>query len=283
MNKNSAVVLKSVSQLDMKFVFVPDAPFIMGSDESGEWAFCAMDYEKPLSRIQLRDYWIGKYPVTNAQYLKFLESSNYQPRDHYPSDKYEHCDKDKLIKHIKSDGSNHPVRRVSWYDAIGYCEWASNMTGLKIRLPTEAEWEKAARGTNGLVFPWGDFDPGRNIKNYANTNSSDSDDTTPVGKYSPAGDSPYGCSDMIGNVAEWTSTLFSKYPYSPFDGREEFKEYEVSTYRGILPDHRQDKRVVRGGAYNKTGTISMRCAWRGYNHSGYRIENVGFRVVCESL
>lgn len=280
MRNHVPVALKIVHQLDMSFVLIPAGSFLMGESDDGEWAFAAMNYEKPQSRIHLDEYWMGKHEVTNAQFLEFLRSSNYELRDHYTDSKF---DRERLINDILSYGSDHPVCNISWYDAVGFCNWASDLTGLYIRLPSEAEWEKAARGADGLVFPWGNFDPGRNIISYANINWDDNSDTSPVGKYSPTGDSPYGCSDMIGNVNEWTTSLFSRYPYDPFDGREDTKEFEKSTYQGILPDHRQDKRVIRGGAYNMVGTVKMRCSWRGWQHSGYRTYNLGFRVVCMGL
>src|SRR5690606_17447059 len=111
----------------------------------------------------------------------------------------------------------HPVVNVTWHDALAFCQWAG------VRLPTEAEWEKAARGTDGRIWPWGGNEPTDKLCNF-NMNVGD---TTPVGAY-PAGASPYGCLDMAGNVWEWTISLWGKdankpdygYPYDPNDGRE---------------------------------------------------------------
>ena len=142
------------------------------------------------------DYWMARYPVTNELYNAYVKS--------------------KGIKH-HVDGwekkKDHPVVYVSRNDAMEYCKWLNQILhasreipipNLQLRLPTEAEWEKAACGTDGLEYPWGNqFD-----KNKCNTNEGGKGDTTPVGLYSPQGDSPYGCADMSGNVWEWTHSLF---------------------------------------------------------------------------
>ncbi len=95
--------------------------------------------------------------------------------------------------------SDHPVTQVSWDDAVAYCEWLSRTTGRSYRLPTRAEWEKAARGSDGRSYPWGNWPPNNQLCNF----DHNVDDTTPVGRY-PNGVSPYGCWDMAGNVWEWT-------------------------------------------------------------------------------
>jgi formylglycine-generating enzyme required for sulfatase activity len=122
------------------------------------------------------------------------------------------------------------VVRVSWYDAADYCRWLSEATGKPYRLPTEAEWEKAARGTEGNIYPWGDsWDRKR-----CNTKEDGRRDTTPVGAY-PLGASPYGLLDMAGNVWEWTTSLLWNYPYQADDGREDPSS--------------PDSRVLRGGSW----------------------------------
>jgi formylglycine-generating enzyme required for sulfatase activity len=153
---------------------------------------------------------------------------------------------------------------------MAYCQWLNEtmqneefrMRNLQIRLPTEAEWEKAARGTGGLEYPWGNqFD-----KNKCNTSEGGKGDTTPVGLYSTQGDSPYGCADMSGNVWEWTHSLFKPYPYKADDGREDEKA--------------SGARVLRGGSFVGSSRFA-RCAYRD---NSVVLGNLrGFRVVASPV
>ncbi len=103
---------------------------------------------------------------------------------------------------------DHPVVNVTWHDAVAYCKWLAGVTGKAYRLPSEAEWEKAARGTDGRIYPWGD----EWHRMRCNASGGKRGGTTRVGNYSPLGDSPYGCADMVGNVCEWTRSLYRVYP-----------------------------------------------------------------------
>lgn len=141
------------------------------------------DHKRELS---LPGYWIDKAPVTNIEYARFVAATEYTPPQHWHGSM------------PPQNIAEHPVVLVSWHDAMAYCEWAGK------RLPTEYEWEKAARGTDGRIFPWGNEAPTPELCNFDDQVGN----TTPVGQYSPAGDSPYGCMDMAGNVWEWTSTKF---------------------------------------------------------------------------
>jgi formylglycine-generating enzyme required for sulfatase activity len=152
---------------------------------------------------------------------------------------------------------------------MAYCQWLNNLlkgelpAGLVLRLPTEAEWEKAARGANGNEWPWGhEFD-----KNKCNSSEGGKGGTTPVGAYSPQGDSPFGCADMVGNVWEWTHSLFKPYPYKMEDGREDEK---VS-----------GNRVVRGGAFYYNARFA-RCAYR-LDLLNLALRRFGFRVVASPI
>jgi iron(II)-dependent oxidoreductase len=179
--------------------------------------------------------------------------------------------------------ANHPVTCVTWYDALYFCDWLTNkmLTDVQaestqnanqwiVRLPSEAEWEKAGRGTDGRLYPWGNQAPDASLCNFNSTLG----DTTLVGKYSPGGDSPYGAADMAGNVWEWMRSLWGKdfskpdfkYPYRTDDGREN------------LDASKQIPRVLRGGSFRDESSV-VRCAGRGGSRPFFYYGDNGFRVV----
>jgi formylglycine-generating enzyme required for sulfatase activity len=166
---------------------------------------------------------------------------------------------------------------VTWYDALAFCRWLGQRAGIGLTLPSEAEWEKAARGDDGRIYPWGDEPPNDARCSFGKPFRSTTS-TTPVGQYSPQGDSPYGCADMASNVWEWTRSLwgtdFKKpefgYPYDPGDGRE-----NLEAESGVL-------RVLRGGAfYNGAGLVC--CAYRDMCDPYGRYGDYGFRVVASPV
>ena len=130
-------------------------------------------------------------PVTNAQYKRFLDAN---PNHRVP------LNWDTMSRDYSANKADHPVIQVSWQDTKAFCDWAG------LALPTEEQWEKAARGTDGRIWPWGNEPPTAEHCNF-NANVGD---TTPVGQYSPKGDSPYGCADMAGNVWEWTASWYDR-------------------------------------------------------------------------
>jgi formylglycine-generating enzyme required for sulfatase activity len=151
---------------------------------------------------------------------------------------------------------DHPVTCISWRDAQAFCRWAG------VRLPSEAEWEKVARGGDGRIYPWGDEPPTDRLCNF----NEKVGDTTPVGSY-PAGASPYGCLDMAGNVWEWTSTLWGwSYPYDPSDGRE-----NLSASDSVF-------RVMRGGSWYSPAS-GVGCGVRNDGYPDLVDGYVGVRVV----
>jgi formylglycine-generating enzyme required for sulfatase activity len=153
------------------------------------------------------------------------------------------------------------VVNVSWDDALAYCRWLSQVSGQSITLPSEAQWEKAARGDKDKrAYPWGDTWN----KTKCNTAELGLGDTTPVGIF-PEGASPYGCLDMAGNVWEWTRSAYHEYPYDPADGREDLNGTDVL-------------RVLRGGSWFIHGD-GARVPGRGRYYPLYRDDTDGFRVM----
>jgi formylglycine-generating enzyme required for sulfatase activity len=239
-----------------QMVSIPEGEFLMGSTPEqvadlvrqypGEQRL--FEEEEPQHRIHLPAYQIGKYTITNVEYRSFVRDTNHRAPPDWEGEAY-------------PEGlGDHPVIAVSWHDARAFCDWLREKTGRPYRLPTEAQWEKAARGEDARAYPWGnEFNP-------ANCNSLEGEvrGTTPVGQYSPQGDSPYGAGDMAGNVWEWTSTLYRPYPYDAEDGREDAES--------------GDPRVARGGAFSNDWWF-VRCAYRGRRNPDDRSDGVGFRVL----
>lgn len=192
-------------------IAVPAGDFIRGTDEVDEAHFAEEQGivkpwfvdEGPAQKVFLPLYYIDQTEVTNAQYAEFIRSTRRTPPGHWENGQY-------------AKGSDRfPVVMVSWQDAQDYCHWKGG------RLPTEAEWEKAARGPDGRRYPWGDeFD----LKK-ANVGGQ-SQDLTPAGNY-PEGKSPYGALDMIGNVWEWTADWYHPYPGSKYQSKEYGKQLKV--------------------------------------------------------
>jgi formylglycine-generating enzyme required for sulfatase activity len=232
-------------------VFVPAGTFVMGSElGAGD--------ERPRREVYLNAFYMDRYEVTNGEYVEFLNAVE---------DRLERCgghlcmdtkdeDPDSHILYqagryaVETGYENHPVIKVSWYGARAYCEYRGK------RLPSEAEWEKAARGIYGRAYPWGDeFDAYR-----ANTDYRVGD-MTPVGSY-PDGVSPYGAYDVAGNVWEWVADWYQAYPGS--DYRSDFLG--------------QKYKVVRGGSWNHPGH-DARCTCRDIAHPARCILVVGFRCA----
>jgi serine/threonine-protein kinase len=195
--KSLPTTLTLTTPVKMEFVLVPAGEFLMGSDPAKDKY--ANDDEQPQHVLTLPDYYIGKYPVTNAQYAAFVQATGHEAGDKWLKKGWLSAGKIQF----PSGGEDHPAIYVSWHDAVAFCRWASQQSDYLIRLPTEAEWEKAARGTDGRIYPWGNQPPTAELCNFRRGVG----DTTPVGKYSPQGDSPYGVADMSGNVWEWAMAL----------------------------------------------------------------------------
>ena len=222
-------------RLGFEWVTVPAGEFTMGSNDYGD--------EQPIHQVYLSEYQIARHPVTNAQYELFVKANSYAAPNHWENGK------------IPPGKENHPVVNVTWEDAQAFCTWAG------VRLPTEAEWEKAARGTDGRKYPWGNEPPTMELCNF-NRNVGD---TTPIGSY-PKGASPYGVLDMAGNVWEWVNDWYdgSYYSQSP----------------SVNPQGPASgtRRVLRGGAWNY-GDNYVRSAVRDFVGPVYWNLYNGFRCV----
>lgn len=152
-------------------------------------------------RLELPEFWIDRFPVTNAQYKRFLDARPHHPVPFIESDWAKPYNWYQKTRSYPAGKADHPVVLVSWNDAKAFCAWAG------LRLPTEQEWEKAARGDkDGRIYPWGD----NWLERRCNTLEAGIGHPTPVGQYSPQGDSPYGCADMVGNVWEWIESRYGQ-------------------------------------------------------------------------
>jgi formylglycine-generating enzyme required for sulfatase activity len=216
---------------EAEMVLIPAGPFTMGSDNG------ALD-EKPVHTVNLPAFYMDKYEVTNALYKACVEASGCsKPQD--------------TARYNDSKYANHPVVYVDWDQAKAYCEWRG------ARLPTEAEWEKAARGTDGRTYPWGEG-IGCDKANYSSCKS----DTTLVDSYKN-GKSPYGLYDMAGNVWEWTADWYDMYPGGDPNASNDFgQKYPV--IRGGSWDFNEDYLRVSyrsGNSPDNAGSyLGLRCA-----------------------
>jgi formylglycine-generating enzyme required for sulfatase activity len=257
-------VVELAPGVTMEFVEVPAGPFLMGSSDDDP---DARDDEKPQHELTLPTYWIGKTPVTNAQFRSFVEGDGYRNQDYWTADGWKWRAGQKRTQPFfwndsRWNGAAYPVVGIAWYEAMAYAAWLSAQTGEDCRLPSEAEWEKAARGPDGRIYPWGNqWEAGR-----CHSKEAGKEDTTPVGSY-PAGASPYGALDMVGNVWEWTCSQYRSYPYDPKNGRE-----DVSNPAGKVF-------TLRGGSWHPSKTYAHCAARDGLNPDDGYSSHDGFRVL----
>jgi formylglycine-generating enzyme required for sulfatase activity/GTPase SAR1 family protein len=273
---------------DIVWCYVPPGPFTMGSADDDEMAY---DHEKPRHPNDsiTEGYLISRYPVTNAQFAAFVEAGGYRERRYWTEVGWRWKESER--RRAPDDYGepfnlpNHPVVGVSWYEAVAFCRWLEERLQvpsfrfqvwrggqpetwnlepetLTVRLPSEAEWEKAARGTDGRQYPWGDdLDPGR-----ANYDQTGIETTSAVGCF-PGGASPYGVEDLSGNVWEWCATGW---------------EGSYEGYRGDNDPERDVRRVLRGGAFYLAARL-VRCAFRNWSGPNYRFRGYGFRLVASPV
>jgi formylglycine-generating enzyme required for sulfatase activity len=240
-------------------VKVEAGEFAMGSNKGDK-------DEKPIHRVYLDEFMMGKYPVTNEEFRAFIDDGGYNNEEYWTKEGWKWKEKEKISEpeywhEGKWNHPNFPVVGVSWYEAAVYASWLSEKTGKNYRLPTEAEWEKAARGTDGREYPWGnEFD-----KNNCNSRECGLGRTSPVGIFIK-GESPFGCLDMAGNVYEWCSDWFNG------------DYYKKSPKKNPQGPENGSKRVRRGGCW-LFDARNCRTASRYGGHPAYRSDFVGFRLV----
>lgn len=241
------IVSTQVSPIDdMMQVYVPAGKFLMGSDKSKDSLADSM--EQPMHTVYLTTFWIDQTEVTNAMYAKCVSAGACQA----PHDSKSNTRKSYYGDNMYAD---YPVIYVEWNQADAYCKWAGG------RLPTEAEWEKAARSTDGRIYPWGNQAPTANLA----TNGTN--DTTAVGSH-PAGASPYGALDMAGNVWEWVNDWVSI-------------NYDSSQTTWSNPQGRSigDHKVICGGSWDYYRHGDIRVAFRGNTDPRVSVYDIGFRCV----
>lgn len=245
------VVEKKLVDVPDDMVLIPAGDFIMGSDEFDKdtlqqrFGLSKPLYlnEHPKHKVMLNDYYIDKYEITNKEYKEFTDGTGHTPPSYWIDGTY------------PPPSENVPVVHVDWYSADAFCRWAGK------RLPTEAEWEKAARGTDGRRFPWGD--------------ELDEKKANAMGMYGgllevghfKEGVSPYGVYDMTGNASEWTSDWYKPHPGNEFEDDDYGEKYKVT----------------KGGGWGGVGHYSFdyfyRTSFRGHPEPSWNFNDVGFRCV----
>jgi formylglycine-generating enzyme required for sulfatase activity len=243
---------------EMEMAFVPGGTFMMGSAESDT---NAGNDEKPQHEVTLDSYWIDRTEVTNTQFAAFLNMRS--NREEGGVTWLEIDDKGVLIelegnRFVSKPGfAEHPVNNVSWYGAEAYCQWVGG------QLPTEAQWEYAARGSNGRLYPWGNEEPTCELAQFMGC----SGDSISVGSFSPDGDSWVETADMAGNVWEWVADWYAS------------DYYENAPTNNPIRSESGDIKVVRGGGWLNIYASNLRVADRSYGNPDARVDNIGFRCV----
>jgi formylglycine-generating enzyme len=249
---------------------IPAGDFLMGTSN-------AQDDERPVHRVYMSEFFIGRFPVTNDEYARFIQETGHRAPSIRELPLIASGARDGLFTELAAayewkDGhppaghGSHPVVLVPHDDALAYCRWLSDALGRLARLPTEAEWEKAARGgTDGQKYPWGDdIDPSRG--NYlADPAVKNERGTRPTGTYPP---NAYGLYDMAGNVWEWVSDWYASDYYS------------ISDSRNPRGPESGSMRIVRGGSWVNEDVGMLRCAYRHQVPPDTYAHSVGFRIVC---
>ena len=256
-----------------ELALIPSGEFLMGSDD-------ADDDERPAHRVHVDDFLMAVHPVTHGQYARFVRETGHRAPAIYELPLVVTAggrDRERTFRSagqpyvwLETDAPGemleHPVTLVRWEDGVAYCDWLSSATGRAMRLPTEAEWEKAARGgLEGKCYPWGDrLD--RDLANFlADPPHKTTRGTTQCRTYSPNG---YGLFDMTGNVWEWVHDW-----YDP-------QYYQASPQRGPTGPRQGTLRIIRGGSWLVADVRMLSCSHRHKVPPDTYSYGIGFRIVC---
>jgi len=291
---------------DIDWVLIPAAQgFMMGSDDED-----AYDNEKPVHSVDVESFSISRSPITNAQYRCFIEAGGYKEKKYWQTEAsrqwlegggadeqliatYAEKNQNDVRNWLKNDTErdaprfwhdrkwnipNHPVVGVSWFEALAFCAWLSDVTGKTVRLPCEEEWEYAARGIQGLQYAWGD----EFTKDLGNTGKTGLERTSAVGLFHPGqavgpepGSEAFGLHDMTGNVWEWTVNRWGRnfdspqFTYADWDKQSRKERERINV---------NDFKILRGGSWLNSPRIA-RCSVRFRYGPDLRLLNTGFRVV----
>jgi eukaryotic-like serine/threonine-protein kinase len=228
-------------------VWIKGNTFKMGKDSTVKEELI----QTPIHPIAVSDFWLSAYEISNKEYKKFVDEAKYQAPEGWQNNEF------------APGTDNHPVVNISWIDATAYCQWLSGKTGRKFRLPTEEEWEYAARGTDERIYPWGKiWASNRTVSG----ESAIKGEAAPVNASGLSQDqSPFRIFAMAGNVSEWTNSDYSVYPSS----------------KATLEDKFKGNKIVRGGHF-KSPTESLTTTFRSWNAVDYKDVKIGFRVAADS-
>ncbi len=250
---------------------IPAGDFLMGAPDANE-------DERPVHRVFLSEFFISRYAVTNEEYARFVRTTGYPPPGIGPMPLVAGGDRDPLFRELAEPyvwrgpdpppgRANHPVVLVRYDDAVAYCGWLSAAIERTVRLPTEAEWEKAARGgLEGKRYPWGDDISPARCNYLADGAAKRQRGTRPTGTYEPNG---YGLYDVSGNVWEWVSDWYAS------------DYYAFSAPRDPRGPRGGTMRIVRGGSWVNDNVTMLRCAYRHTVPIDTYAYSIGFRIVCE--
>jgi len=247
-------------QTGIEFSFVPGGVFRMGADDGGE-------FERPVHEVNLSPYWMATGTITNRQFNRFVHQTGYRTSAEqegealtYVGETFENRPGISWKSFVTPDRLDHPAILVSWDDALAYCEWSN------LRLPTEAEWEFAARGgVKGALYPWGNTEPTRQVVNF----ERQWEGSPPTVNAISGEPNTYGLYHIVGNVWQWCSDWYAK------------DAYKLTDQSNPTGPTNGDLRVRRGGSWNVIQAFRLRCANRGAMKQNMCALNVGFRCCLD--